>query len=51
MSPAEIYLSIALIYMLSLLLVESFDLHPNNQYTLVRVIPSCSILRKCVRAR
>jgi hypothetical protein len=27
--------------MRSLLLVESFDLHPSNQYILVRVIPSC----------
>jgi hypothetical protein len=27
--------------MSSLLLVESFDLRPSNQYILVRVIPSC----------
>jgi hypothetical protein len=27
--------------MRSLLLVESFDLRPSNQYILVRVIPSC----------
>jgi hypothetical protein len=32
-------LSIVL-YMRSLLLVESFDLRPSNQYILVRVIPS-----------
>jgi hypothetical protein len=27
--------------MRSLLLVESFDLRPSNQYIMVRVIPSC----------
>jgi hypothetical protein len=36
----EIGLSIVL-YMRSLLLVESFDLRPSNQYILERVIPSC----------
>jgi hypothetical protein len=36
----QIGLSIAL-YKRSLLFVESFDLRPSNQYTLVRVIPSC----------
>jgi hypothetical protein len=36
----QISLSIVL-YMRSLLLVESFDLLPSNQYILVRVIPSC----------
>jgi hypothetical protein len=30
-----------LVYMRSVLFVESFDLHPSNQYILVRVIPSC----------
>jgi hypothetical protein len=35
----QIDLSIVL-YMKSLLLVESFDLRPSNQYTLMRVIPS-----------
>jgi hypothetical protein len=40
------------------MLVESFDLHPSNQYSLMRVIPSCfrfakmclcqvSLLSKC----
>jgi hypothetical protein len=29
------------LYMRGLLLVESFDLRPSNQYILVRVIPSC----------
>jgi hypothetical protein len=28
-------------YMKDLLLVESFDLRPSNQYVLVRVFPSC----------
>jgi hypothetical protein len=37
--------------MRSLLLVESFDLHPNNQYILVRRFLVVSILRKCVCAR
>jgi hypothetical protein len=32
--------------MRSLLLVESFDLHPSNQYILVRVIPNCFRLTK-----
>jgi hypothetical protein len=36
----QIGLSIVL-YMRSLLLVESFDLRPSNQYILVKVIPSC----------
>jgi hypothetical protein len=28
-------------YLISLLFVESFNLHMSNQYILVRVIPSC----------
>jgi hypothetical protein len=36
---AQIVLSIVL-YMRSLLLVESFDFRPSNKYILVRVIPS-----------
>jgi hypothetical protein len=46
----QIGLSIVL-YMRSLLLVESFDLRPSNQYILVRVIPSCFHLQKCVCGR
>jgi hypothetical protein len=55
----QIGLSIVL-YMRSLLLVESFDLRPSNQYILVRVILSCfrfgkmclcqvSLLSRCSR--
>jgi hypothetical protein len=39
-SQVQIDLSIVL-YMRSLLLLESFTLRPSNQYILVRVIPSC----------
>jgi hypothetical protein len=39
-SSVHIGLSIVL-YMRSLLLVDSFDLRPSNPYILVRVIPSC----------
>jgi hypothetical protein len=39
-SEVQIGLSIVL-YMRSMLLVESFDLHWGNQYILVRLIPSC----------
>jgi hypothetical protein len=42
----QIGLSIVL-YMRSLLLVESFDFRPSNQYILVKVIPSC--FRVCAR--
>jgi hypothetical protein len=38
--PYQIGLSIVL-YMRNFLLVESFDLRPSNQYSLVGVIPSC----------
>jgi hypothetical protein len=41
----QIDLSIVL-YMRSLLLVESFDFRPSNQYILVRMIPSCFRLPK-----
>jgi hypothetical protein len=36
----QVGLSIVL-QMRSLLFIESFDLHPGNQYILVKVIPSC----------
>jgi hypothetical protein len=39
------------IYMRSLLLVESFDLRPSNQYILVMVIRVVSVLRKCLCGR
>jgi hypothetical protein len=36
--------------MISLLLVESFDLRPSNQCILVRVIPSCfRLVKMCLR--
>jgi hypothetical protein len=44
-SQVQICLNIAL-YMRSVLHVQSFDLRPNSQYILVRVVPSCFYFTK-----